>query len=413
MLESGVYVGLGFFAACLLMLFVANAVWRRAVRLTTRRVLASLPVSLADVRADRDQLRAEFALSTRKLEVSVEELRSKSQVQLIEIARKNEQIRLLLAEVRGRTEQMGALQDVERALRADLLKAEAEHGDTLRRLRESEAKLDAAMKDLAERETTLGGAESAANQRRVEIAALQTNVARLQTDTEDLKRALGLAEADRDRRQASLAEAEGKLAEARARVAALESELAAAETTARTQAEEVGRLQARIVEMSGRLDGQLAEAGRMSERIRELSAERDALDEQLARRTAKAELRAKSLQEELDQVRAERADYDARFAAERAERERLAAELAGLQAVASDNWDRERVEHALLRERMNDLAAEITAMTAKLEGDGTLDRLIEATAPAEGRAPGGSAVPPSSSLADRVRALRRRAVPAG
>ena len=52
------------------------AVWRRAVRLTKKRIEAATPMTMAEFRADKDQLRAEFALSTRRLEMNVEALRT-------------------------------------------------------------------------------------------------------------------------------------------------------------------------------------------------------------------------------------------------------------------------------------------------------------------------------------------------
>ncbi|MDJ0931911.1 MAG: hypothetical protein QNJ43_15185 [Breoghania sp.] len=55
--------------AGLLMLVFGPAVWRRAVRLTRRSFEATSPMSLAEVHASRDQLRAEYAVKTRRLEL--------------------------------------------------------------------------------------------------------------------------------------------------------------------------------------------------------------------------------------------------------------------------------------------------------------------------------------------------------
>ena len=38
---------------------------------TTRRMEAATPLSMAEIQADKDQLRAEFAMSARRLEMSV------------------------------------------------------------------------------------------------------------------------------------------------------------------------------------------------------------------------------------------------------------------------------------------------------------------------------------------------------
>ena len=53
-------------------------VHNRAVRLTMRRLEAATPLSMAEIQADKDQLRAEFAMSTRRLEMSVEQMKTKT-----------------------------------------------------------------------------------------------------------------------------------------------------------------------------------------------------------------------------------------------------------------------------------------------------------------------------------------------
>src|SRR5262245_52162214 len=99
MIESIMFLGLGFLAARLIALIILPLVHARAVRLTTRRVEASTPLSIAEIQADKDQLRAEFALSTRKLEQSVEQLKAKTTGQLAELGRKTAAISDLKTDV--------------------------------------------------------------------------------------------------------------------------------------------------------------------------------------------------------------------------------------------------------------------------------------------------------------------------
>jgi hypothetical protein len=68
MIESIMYFGVGFLVAALLGLLFIPLVHNRAVRLTMKRLEASTPLSISEIRADKDQLRAEFAVSTRRLE---------------------------------------------------------------------------------------------------------------------------------------------------------------------------------------------------------------------------------------------------------------------------------------------------------------------------------------------------------
>ena len=63
MIEPIMYAGLGFLAATLLALVILPMVHARAVRLTMRRLEAATPLSMAEIQADKDQLRAEFAMA--------------------------------------------------------------------------------------------------------------------------------------------------------------------------------------------------------------------------------------------------------------------------------------------------------------------------------------------------------------
>jgi chromosome segregation ATPase len=98
MIESIMYFAIGFFAAGLTVLAVVPAVQGRAVRLTTRRLEAALPASMAEVRADKDLLRAEFAKSTRRLEIKIEQNTTNSASQLAELGRKSDAINRLKIE---------------------------------------------------------------------------------------------------------------------------------------------------------------------------------------------------------------------------------------------------------------------------------------------------------------------------
>ena len=61
-------VTLGFLCATLLALAAVPALARRAERLARKRAEAAFPLSLAEIAADRDHLRAELALRARTLE---------------------------------------------------------------------------------------------------------------------------------------------------------------------------------------------------------------------------------------------------------------------------------------------------------------------------------------------------------
>ena len=93
--QSAMLVALGFLIAGLLGLLIGSALWSRAVRLTTRRIKQSLPVSETEIRADRDRLRAEFAVKVHKLETALEQAKLERARQFIEVNRRDAAISTL------------------------------------------------------------------------------------------------------------------------------------------------------------------------------------------------------------------------------------------------------------------------------------------------------------------------------
>lgn len=88
-------MALGFLAASLLGLLVASAFWSRAVRLTTARIKQSMPVSEPEIKADRDRLRAEYAIKVHKLEMQLEQAKLERARQLIDLNRRDASISTL------------------------------------------------------------------------------------------------------------------------------------------------------------------------------------------------------------------------------------------------------------------------------------------------------------------------------
>ena len=85
---------------------------------------------------------------------------------------------------------------------------------------------------------------------------------------------------------------------------------------------------------------------------------------------------------------------------------------------AESSWATERVENALLRERINDIAAEVARLTAALEGPGSpIEAMLASDKPAmrpDAHVNGTSTgepmrEQPQGNLADRIRALQSKA----
>src|SRR6267378_8528061 len=120
MIEPVMFVGIGFLVAGLLVIGAIPLVHARAVRLTMKRLEAMTPMSMAEIQADKDQLRAEFAMSTRRLEMSVEQMKAKTTRQLAEIGKKSDAIGRLKLELGEKTAALFALEAKEKQLNDDL-----------------------------------------------------------------------------------------------------------------------------------------------------------------------------------------------------------------------------------------------------------------------------------------------------
>src|SRR5258705_2789420 len=141
MIEPVMYIAIGFLVACMLVIGLIPVVHARAVRLTARRLEAVTPLSMAEIQADKDQLRAEFAMSTRRLELSVEQMKAKTTSQLAELGKKTDAINRLKVELGEKTAAIFSLEAREKSLKDQLHATESEHSVKIGSLREAERML--------------------------------------------------------------------------------------------------------------------------------------------------------------------------------------------------------------------------------------------------------------------------------
>ena len=99
MIESIMFCGIGLLAGCLLMLAFFPLIHERAVRLTTRHLVEATPMAINEIQADKDHLRAQFAMSVRRLEVSIEEMRVKAAGHSGDVSRQSLEINRLHVEL--------------------------------------------------------------------------------------------------------------------------------------------------------------------------------------------------------------------------------------------------------------------------------------------------------------------------
>ncbi len=130
MIDAVLYGALGFFIATLLALLFAPPLWNRAVRLTTKRIEASMPMSFTEIQAGKDQLRAEFAVELRRLESARDKAKSQAVRELVETSKGHVRIGQLGAELAAMKAQLeeseAAKLALERTLHKRLPELEAE-----------------------------------------------------------------------------------------------------------------------------------------------------------------------------------------------------------------------------------------------------------------------------------------------
>ncbi len=123
---------------------------------------------------------------------------------------------------------------------------------------------------------------------------------------------------------------------------------------------------------------------------------------------------------------AERTRAEEQLALAHQERDQLRRDIATMKQEAESAWATERMETAVMRERINDVAAEVARLTAQLEGPsspieailaGETGRPMAAAAATERPATRAAArsstarsapMEQKASLADRIRALQNR-----
>lgn len=412
MVEPIMYLAIGFLAAMLCGLLIMPLVHNRAVRLTTRRLEAATPLSMAEIQADKDQLRAEFAMSARRLEMSVEQLKGKTTNQLAELGKKTDAINRMKVELTEKTAAIFDLENRETAVKQKLATTENEFAAKTEALAAADRALTDKQAELARLTAELNDRTQVAEGRQVELVTVRTQV-------EELKSRLGLAEQDFTSTQHKLELQRGEsttatrdLAEARARVESLNHRVTDLDQQLAIQVHEAELLGNRV----DQLETQLLEQTK-------LLAERDFENAQLRQANEATEQTARNLRVEIaanaggksspliEQLRAEKASAEEELRLAREERGKLQRDLNTIHQQAESAWATERMENALLRERINDIAAEVAKMAMALEGPNSPIEAILAADPAasQPRPANDAGFAPNSTLADRIRALQSHA----
>jgi septation ring formation regulator EzrA len=117
--ETLLLVVLGFALASLLALFVGRFFWSIAIRLGGRRMQKQVPSTVKDLQADRDRLRADYALVSQKLGSHLEAVKTRMAEQMAEVSRSRNRIQSLTEDVNVRDAEITLLKQKISELEAD------------------------------------------------------------------------------------------------------------------------------------------------------------------------------------------------------------------------------------------------------------------------------------------------------
>ena len=383
-IENIMYFVLGLLAAGLVALIILPAVWRRAVRLTKKRIEAATPMTMAEFRADKDQLRAEFALSTRRLEMNVEALRRRLADQLRDINRKKNELGGIKGERDSHLQIVRELEEREAEARRRILELEKEGADLAQKLRmrdrelgEKSSQLDAArtvIRGNAPRAFAIDGKSLSGDYNR----DIEDVLSRLEVESkrseflENQNRTLITQLESSDKRAAAVI----------ATAAELREKLARQDDTGTDRDNELVAAEARIADAESRVSAILSETTRI---VADGDQKRDLL---LAEKL--------TIEDEMEKLRGK---------------------ISGVEHTVMADWDTDRIEQSHLRERLNDIASDVSRLVYALEGNGLpdseeslLDRVQKFVDMAEDPQPtpirGPNAKPSEGAVSDRLKALR-------
>ncbi|KRA41655.1 hypothetical protein [Devosia sp. Root635] len=335
-IENIMYFALGLLAAGLISLIILPAVWKRAVRLTKRRIEAATPITMAEFRADKDQLRAEFALSTRRLEMNVETLRKRLAEQLGDVNQKRSDLGLLKAERDQHLLVVKELEQREEELRARVAELEREGTDLAQRLRMRDRELETRSDELgALRDTVRGGLPRGTDLHGRPLSGdYDEDVDRLTTALAIERKRASFLEDQAKSLITRLESSDRRSAEATAAIAQMREALAGRDDRKAADAENLVAAEARIASAENRLNALLAETSQVVEQ---------------------SEGRA-------EQLLADKLTLEA-------EVEALRKQVGNVESTILADWDSERIEEAYLREKLNDIAASVSRLVYAVDNE--------------------------------------------
>lgn len=364
---------LGFLVAGLAALAFAPAFWRRADRLTRRRLEMQIPVSVQEILAERDQLRAEFAVERCRLDQRAAQLTHRHAADLADLGRRAGEIASLKMELAAAAAAGRESEAVRAQVEQQFVAAQAELGAMHKALYDSEGLLERKQNEFLEYVRLQESMKLLAEMRFAALAAADARIASLELRLGDVSR--NLVEADqklteRDVHARSLADV---LTLVRHELEIAENKLARLQERADAETRRAAQLSKELAALRLQHDGDLSQLRTLMVKMNVNEAaledarrrEKDILTQRdlLAKRARDAK---HALSEKYVRLRSEHAAVQGALEVARQRCEELQSALAARQAAAADvqkGAAAEADDKALLRQTISEIGAAIIRLT--------------------------------------------------
>lgn len=347
---------LGFLCAALLALAAVPALARRADRLARKRAEAAFPLSLAEIAADRDHLRAELALRMRSVEQDAERGFAAKAGAMQELGRRDMTIGRQERELDERAARIGGLETELAQTRGELsdtlaaLAGErASHGETAAMLEKRLADLASLERNLEETRSALTGTGADLVARSGELDRERETLGRIETLLAERERELAESRSSAEKLRVAQVEDGTRIMVLQTKSDELAGKLAATE-------ERLVRSEAALRAMTSERDGERVRADAFDARAAQAEAGLAAADA----RASAAGVAAQQLETQLRQEQIEHA----------ATRDMRGALDLALSAAKDDNEAarrRNREEIATLQDAQNERESQIEMLRAELQ----------------------------------------------
>ncbi len=352
-IQSAMLVALGFFVAALIGFLLAPFYRRRAQRLATDALRATMPLTSQEIAADKDRLRAQFALTIHRLERQVEEATHSAAKQMVEINRRDAGISALEGDVQRLRTSLDEHENARRVLEQTITE----------RLPKVEHRLSEAKKLLFQRDREIASLTQSAH-RQGHALEEATGINAQQRDEIHRLSATLTARAARNRDALSDPRFDGEVA--------LRAEIESLRAKARDQTALINRLQGALSNSAVRSDlgidpGSPLQNGHVSGPEHEV--------ERLRKDLADAEFALKSARGMAEAGHAGQAAFEAEIRSLKASNEDLGAEVAKLKA-ALKAYEAEDADEKAVKESKIAMRARLSALQAQADEQiGTIQRL--------------------------------------